>query len=111
VYKLCKDKICGGSAPAPPAETAVSARCARILSILISVFASLFAKSEWVSGQRPEHLKKEKNVFCTFSTDERCKKGNAKKLYKVSKEFCKVFFLLTIQKLIGECPFLSTDAL
>jgi hypothetical protein len=41
-----------------------------MLSTLIRVFASLFAKSERVSGQRPENLKKEKNVFCTFSTDE-----------------------------------------
>jgi hypothetical protein len=63
VYKLCKHKICGGSAPAPPAETVVSARCVRILSTLIRVFASLFAKSEWVSGQRPENLKKRKTCF------------------------------------------------
>jgi hypothetical protein len=27
------------------------------------VFASLFAKSEWVSGQRPENLKKRKTCF------------------------------------------------
>jgi hypothetical protein len=74
VYKLCRHKICGGSAPAPPAETAVSALCVRILSTLIRVFASLFSKSEWVSGQSPENLKKEKNVFCTFSTDERFQK-------------------------------------
>jgi hypothetical protein len=40
--------------PTPPAETIVSALCIRILSILYRVFASLFAKSEWVSGQRPE---------------------------------------------------------
>jgi hypothetical protein len=35
----------------------------RILSTLIRVFASLFAKSEWVSGQRPENLKKRKMCF------------------------------------------------
>jgi hypothetical protein len=63
VYKLCRHKICGGSAPAPPAETAVSALCIRILSTLTRVFASLFAKSEWVSGQRPENLKKRKTCF------------------------------------------------
>jgi hypothetical protein len=57
MYKSCRHKICGGSAPAPPAETTVSALCVRILSILLSVFASLFAKSEWVSGQRPEKPK------------------------------------------------------
>jgi hypothetical protein len=42
----------------PPAEITVSALCERILSILTGVFASLFAKSEWVSGQHPEKLKK-----------------------------------------------------
>jgi hypothetical protein len=47
----------------PPAETAVSALCVRILSTLINVFAALFAKSEWVSGQRPENLKKRKCVL------------------------------------------------
>jgi hypothetical protein len=56
-------KICGGAAPAPPAETAVSALCAGILSILVRVFASLFAKSEWVSGQRPETPKKRKKCL------------------------------------------------
>jgi hypothetical protein len=55
---ICNVETCGGSAPTPPAETVVSALCKRILSILKKVFASLFAKSEWVSGQRPETLKK-----------------------------------------------------
>jgi hypothetical protein len=67
VYKLCKHKICGGSAPAPPAETAVSALCVRILSTLIRIFASLFAKSEWVSGRSPENLKKEKKTCFAHS--------------------------------------------
>jgi hypothetical protein len=79
VYKSCRHKICGGSAPTPPAETVVSALCVRILRNLIRVFASLFAKSEWVSGQRPETPKKRKKVFCTFSTDERFQKGNKEK--------------------------------
>jgi hypothetical protein len=56
-------KICGGSAPTPPAETVVSALCVRILSTLMRVFASLFAKREWVSGQRPEKFKKRKRVL------------------------------------------------
>jgi hypothetical protein len=47
----------------PPAETAVSALCAGILSTRISVFASLFAKSEQVSGQRPEKLTNRKMCF------------------------------------------------
>jgi hypothetical protein len=63
VYKSCSVKICGGSAPTPPAETAVSALCVRILSILIRVFAALFAKSEWVSGRSPENLTKRKMCF------------------------------------------------
>jgi hypothetical protein len=54
---LCNLFLCGGAAPTPPAETAVSALCVRILSILVSVFASLFAKREWGSGQRPDKKK------------------------------------------------------
>ena len=41
------------------------------------VFASLFAKRERVSGQRPENSKRKKDI-CTLSTDERLKKGNKK---------------------------------
>jgi hypothetical protein len=39
-------KSCGGSAPTPPAETVVSALYSMLLSSLIRVFASLFAKRE-----------------------------------------------------------------
>jgi hypothetical protein len=66
VYKLCRHKIHGGSAVTPPAETAVSALCVRILSTLIRVFASLFAKREWVSGRSPEKLNKRKKRLHTL---------------------------------------------
>jgi hypothetical protein len=69
---MCSVSFCGGSAPAPPAETAVSALCAGIPGIFTNNF-------------------------------------KFKNRYRIKK--CLFFFLLAIQKLIGECPFLSTDAL
>jgi hypothetical protein len=94
VYKLCRIKICGGSAPTPPAETVVSALCVRILSTLISVFASLFAKSEWVSGQRPETPKKGKKCFAHSLQMSVVKKVTPKNFIKVQKSFGKSFLVL-----------------
>ena len=55
----------GGSAPTPPAGIAIPAPCIRIQSNLFRVFASLFAKRERVSGQRPENSKRKK-MFAHF---------------------------------------------
>jgi hypothetical protein len=56
-------KLCEGAVLVRPAETVVSASCVRIPGILISVFASLFAKREWDMGQRPEKFKKRETYF------------------------------------------------
>jgi hypothetical protein len=45
-----------------------------VLSTLIRIFASLFAKSEWVSGQSPENLKKRKMYFAHSLQMSVCKK-------------------------------------
>jgi hypothetical protein len=83
VCKSYNKKVCGGSAPTPPAETVVSALCAGILSTHIRVFASLFAKSEQVSGRHPEKLKKRKSVWQTLYI-RALKKSNTKNFYIVN---------------------------
>jgi hypothetical protein len=55
--------------PHPRQRLPFSALCAGILSILISVFASLFAKREWDLGRSPNKQtsrKKRKKHFARF---------------------------------------------